>query len=107
MTNKYSLEEKTEAIAKVNALGGGMKSAKKVASEYNVHYTTVYGWMSTNGKKAKASKPKAKRTVKAKPTDAWQAAFDEYIENRDAASEALKKAEVAKKKLEKIVKELK
>jgi predicted transcriptional regulator len=94
-------ESKKEAIRQDVKEGKLLK--KEIAAKHKVHPTTISKIV--NGSKKKAPKRKVKRAVKADAT--WETLFNEYIEARNAAQQALKDSEVAKKKLEAFVKGLK
>jgi hypothetical protein len=88
---------KKEAI--LQDVRDGKLLKKDIAAKHKVHPTTI--------SKIANNKPKrkVKRAVKADAT--WETLFNEYIEARNAAEQALKDSEVAKKKLEAFVKGLK
>jgi hypothetical protein len=101
---KHDEQDKRDAVAQFENLGGTPDAAKQTAADYGVSQTTVQKWARSLDKK-KSPKRKVKRAVKADAT--WETLFNEYIEARNAAQQALKDSEVAKKKLEAFVKGLK
>jgi DNA-binding MurR/RpiR family transcriptional regulator len=101
---KHDEQSKQEAITWFKASGGTPEAAAQIAKDYNVSPATVQKWARSLDKK-KSPKRKVKRAVKADAT--WENLFNEYIETRNAAQQALKDSEAAKKKLEAFVKGLK
>jgi hypothetical protein len=99
---KHDEQDKRDAVAQFENLGGTPDAAKETAADFGVRATTVQKWARSLDKEPKR---KVKRAVKADAT--WENLFNEYIETRNAAQQALKDSEVAKKKLEAFVKGLK
>jgi uncharacterized protein YjcR len=99
---KHDEQSKQEAITWFKTSGSTPEAAAQIAKDYNVSPATVQKWARSQ---KKSPKRKVKRAVKTDAT--WETLFNEYIEARDAAEQALKDSEVARKKLEAFVKGLK
>jgi ABC-type oligopeptide transport system ATPase subunit len=99
MAKGTKLDEKTKGEIR-KAVEAGTMLRKDIAAMYEIHPTMISKVMNS-----KSPKRKVKRAVKADAT--WETLFNEYIEARNAAQQALKDSEVAKKKLEAFVKGLK
>lgn len=106
---RYDPQDKSDAVASFEGMGGTTEAAKEVAADYGVHYTTILDWAKANGQKPKPAKRKvSKRAVKAKKfsQNNYAVLLKRYFQERDAYIAHRDTAQGLKKELEEMLKEL-